>query len=101
MDIPKSLAALILEEFVKQGLQVKPFSTDTTGGKGYSCSAFTRGDDTVELTIGDKPGQFKPAINVTINFHRVKDAAPKAARMNTLPATLRVGALVDKLKAGE
>lgn len=106
MELSASLSKLILEELAQQGLAVKPFSTDPTGGKGYNCSAFYRADNAaepVELTINGEAGQFRPSINVNVNFHRVK-AAPTAtkAALNTLPAKLgRVAAMVDKLKAGK
>lgn len=100
MELSTGLQKLILEELAQKGLQVKPFSTDPTGGKGYNCSAFARSDEPVTLTIGDAEGQFRTSINVNVNFHRVKAAAPKAAALNTL-TTARIGALVDKLKAGK
>lgn len=102
MELSTGLSKLILEELAQKGLQVKPFSTDPTGAKGYSCSAFFRADEPVELTIGDSAGQFKPTINVNVNFHRVKTATPKTAALNTMPASLgRVAGLVEKLKAGQ
>jgi hypothetical protein len=103
MKLSAGLSQLILEELSQGGLEIKPFSTDPTGAKGYNCSAFNRAEnesENVELTINGETGKFRPTINVNVNFHRVKAALPAGAKMNTLTtASLnRVAAMVETLK---
>jgi hypothetical protein len=104
MNIGKGLMALLIQELAKDGLQVKPFSTDPTGAKGYNASGFGqwgKEEEPVELTINGETALYRPSVNVNVNFHKVRTPAAKAApALNTLTTAAlgRVDALVAKYR---